>query len=147
MNIFKAMAVKDVAEGTRTIPVIDFGPAFRGEPGGLPAGAGQVGHGCRGAMMAACFKTMQALGERILPVLARSLELPKDFFAPFFANEAHVNLRFLHYPPQEVEDEEQFGQGPHTDNSFFTMLAREEVPGLAVRLPSGEWLGAPLDAD
>ena len=30
MNIFKAMAVKELEEATRAIPVIDFGPAFRG---------------------------------------------------------------------------------------------------------------------
>jgi isopenicillin N synthase-like dioxygenase len=80
----------------------------------------------------------------MLPVLARSLDMPADFFAPFFADEAHVNLRFLHYPPQETDDPEQFGQGPHTDNSFITFLAREDTPGLAVRLPSGEWLSPPL---
>jgi len=28
MNIFRAMAVKDVAEPTKAIPVIDFAPAF-----------------------------------------------------------------------------------------------------------------------
>src|SRR6266571_2764344 len=251
MNIFKAMAVRDLAEVTRTIPVIDVASAFRRERDGLERVAGEVrracetigffyvaGHGVdqgvidrafaasrelhaltleeklrlglnennigylpvnesmqrastvhkatrpnlnesffishdRGAahpdvvagtplrgrnqwpaghdgmraMMVAYFKTMEALGERILPVLARSLELPTDFFAPFFVNDAHINLRFLHYPPQEVDDDEQFGQGPHTDNSFFTMLAREEVPGLAVRLPSGEWLAPPVIAD
>jgi isopenicillin N synthase-like dioxygenase len=248
MNIFKAMAVKDVAEVTRTIPVIDVGPAFRGELGALDAVAAEVrracerigffylaGHGVsprvvqaafaasrefhalpledklpltlnennigylpvnqsmqrastvhkatrpnfnesffisheRGAdhpavvagvplrgrnqwprghdgmraMMVAYFKTMEALGERLLPVLARALDLPRDFFAPYFANEAHINLRFLHYPPQETDDDEQFGQGPHTDNSFITMLAREDVPGLAVRVPSGEWLAPPV---
>src|SRR5262249_20593651 len=42
MNILKSMAVKDVEEATRAIPVIDFGPAFRGEPGGLDAVARQV---------------------------------------------------------------------------------------------------------
>ncbi|HEV8585186.1 MAG TPA: 2-oxoglutarate and iron-dependent oxygenase domain-containing protein [Methylomirabilota bacterium] len=248
MNIFKTMAVKDVAEVTRTIPVIDFGPAFRGEPGGLDAVAARVrqacesigffylaGHGVsprivqeafeasrkfhalpmedklalklnennigylpvnqsmqrastvhkatrpnfnesffisheRGAdhpavvageplrgrnqwpaghdgmraMMVAYFKTLEAVGEKMLPVLARALELPPDWFAPFFTGEAHLNLRFLHYPPQESDDPEQFGQGPHTDNSFITMLAREEVPGLAVRLPNGEWLAPPV---
>jgi isopenicillin N synthase-like dioxygenase len=86
------------------------------------------------------FKTLEGVGERMLPVLARSLDMRTGHFAPFFDNEAHVNLRFLHYPPQDTEDDEQFGQGPHTDNSFITMLAREDVPGLAVRLPSGEWL-------
>src|SRR5262249_3895979 len=82
---------------------------------------------------------MVALGERTLPVLDRALDMPAGFFAPRFADGAHVNLRFLHYPPQEMDDPEQFGQGPHTDNSFITFLAREDTPGLAVRLPSGKW--------
>jgi len=96
------------------------------------------------AAMVRYFKTLEAVAERMLPALARSLDLPAGFFAPFFAGEAHINLRFLHYPPQETDDDEQFGQGPHTDNSFFTILAREEVPGLAVRLPDGRWLAPPV---
>jgi isopenicillin N synthase-like dioxygenase len=94
--------------------------------------------------MVAYFKALERVGEQILPVLGRALDLPEGYFAPFFANEAHINLRFLHYPPQETDDDEQFGQGPHTDNSFMTFLAREDTPGLAVRLPSGEWLAPPL---
>jgi isopenicillin N synthase-like dioxygenase len=248
MNIFKAMAVEDPERVARAIPLIDVGPAFRGEPGALDAVAARVrhaseevgffyvaGHGVPEALVGAAFaasrefhalpledklalklnqnnigylpvnqsiqrastvhkatrpnfnesffishergpdhpdvvagtplrgrnqwpaghermraamvryfETMQALGERMLPVLARSLDLPADFFAPFFAGEAHINLRFLHYPPQEIDDPEQFGQGPHTDNSFVTFLAREDTPGLAVRLPSGEWVAPPL---
>ncbi|HXD98480.1 MAG TPA: 2OG-Fe(II) oxygenase family protein, partial [Candidatus Acidoferrum sp.] len=96
------------------------------------------------AAMVRYFKTMEAFGERMLPLLARSLDMPAGFFRPFFADEAHINLRFLHYPPQKIDDPEQFGQGPHTDNSFITFLAREDTPGLAVRLPSGEWLAPPL---
>src|SRR5687768_340026 len=46
MNIFKAMAVRSVEEATRAIPVIDFGPAFRGEEGALDAAAAQVRHAC-----------------------------------------------------------------------------------------------------
>ena len=46
MNIFRAMAVKDLDEATCAIPVIDFAPAFRGEPGGLDAVAAQVRHAC-----------------------------------------------------------------------------------------------------
>ncbi len=251
MNILKSLAVKNVEEATRAIPVIDFAPAFRsGADGasGLDAVAAKVrhasetvgffymaGHGVpaevvdaafaasrefhalpmaekmrvplnennigylpvnqsiqkastvhkatrpnfnesffishdRGAdhpdvvagvplrgrnqwpdghpgmrrAMVAYFKTLEAVGERTLPVLARALGMPADHFAPFFADEAHVNLRFLHYPPQDVDDDEQFGQGPHTDNSFITILARTDVPGLAVRLPSGEWLAPPV---
>jgi isopenicillin N synthase-like dioxygenase len=103
-----------------------------------------AGHAPMRATMLTYFKTLERVGERMLPVLARALGMPADHFRPFFENEAHVNLRFLHYPPQESEDPEQFGQGPHTDNSFITILARMEVPGLAVRLPSGEWLAPPV---
>ena len=46
MNIFRAMAVPDVDEATRAIPVIDFASAFLGEPGGLDAVAAQVRHAC-----------------------------------------------------------------------------------------------------
>src|SRR6266446_4407038 len=44
MNLFKAMAVANPEAASQAIPVIDFGPAFRGEPGGLEAVARQVGH-------------------------------------------------------------------------------------------------------
>ena len=248
MNVFKTMAVKNLEEVTRAIPVIDVGPAFRGEPGGLDDVAAEVrraseqvgffyvaghgvpqpiidaafaasrelhampaaekqalrinennigylpvnesiqraskvhkatrpnynesffishdrghehpdvvaglplrgmnqwpdGHDAMRVAMVRYFTTMERVGERLLPILARALELPADWFAPFFQDEAHINLRVLHYPPQETDDDEQFGQGPHTDNSFITMLAREDVPGLAVGLPNGEWLAPPV---
>jgi len=41
----------------------------------------------------------------MLPVLARSLDMPAGYFAPYFENEPHINLRFLHYPPQETQDD------------------------------------------
>ena len=125
----------------------DRGPEHPDVVAGTPLrGANQwpAGHARMRATMVRYFKAMEALGERTLPLLARALQMPADFFGPFFAGEAHINLRFLHYPPQEIDDPEQFGQGPHTDNSFITFLAREDTPGLAVRLPSGEWLAPPL---
>jgi isopenicillin N synthase-like dioxygenase len=102
------------------------------------------GHDGMRAAMQRYFKSVEGAAERMLPVLARALDMPAGYFAPFFANEAHINLRFLHYPPQDTADDEQFGQAPHTDNSFITILAREKVPGLAVQLPSGEWLAPPV---
>jgi isopenicillin N synthase-like dioxygenase len=125
----------------------DRGPDHPDIVAGLPLrGRNQwpAGHAAMRAAMVRYFKTMEKLGERMLPVHARSLDMPAGWFAPFFENEAHVTLRFLHYPPQETDDPEQFGQGPHTDNSFITFLAREDTPGLAVRLPSGEWLAPPV---
>src|SRR5262249_8197593 len=32
---------------------------------------------------------------------------------------------------------------PHTDANFLTFLAQTDVPGLQVRMPSGEWLDVP----
>ena len=87
---------------------------------------------------------MEALCQRMLPAFAVALDLAPDHFAPFFANEAHITLRMLHYPPQDGVEDNLFGQAPHTDNSFMTALARTEVPGLAVRLPSGEWFPPPI---
>ena len=92
----------------------------------------------------AYFAALNAMCDRMLPAFAVTLGLPADYFAPYFANEAHANLRFLHYPPQDTGEDNSFGQAPHTDNSFMTALARTEVPGLAVRLPSGEWFAPPI---
>ncbi|HVB17703.1 MAG TPA: 2-oxoglutarate and iron-dependent oxygenase domain-containing protein [Stellaceae bacterium] len=96
------------------------------------------------APMVTYFKTLGAMCDRMLPAFAVALDMPADFFAPYFANEGHHNLRFLHYPPQDADEDNLFGQAPHTDNSFMTALARTEVPGLAVRLPSGEWFAPPI---
>ena len=99
--------------------------------------------GLRADMMA-YFDALGAMCDRMLRPFAVALGLSPDYFAPFFANEAHANLRFLHYPPQDTLEDNNFGQAPHTDNSFMTALARTEVPGLAVRLPSGEWFAPPI---
>ena len=99
--------------------------------------------------MVAYFSALGAMCDKMLPVFAVALGMPEDFFAPFFADEGHANLRFLHYPPQAAGEDNLFGQAPHTDNSFMTALARTDVPGLAVRLPpngpmGGEWFPPPV---
>jgi isopenicillin N synthase-like dioxygenase len=119
-------------------PDVVAGIPLRGRnqwPEGLP--------GLREDMMA-YFHALRGMCDRMLPGFAVALGMPSDYFAPFFANEAHINLRFLHYPPQEDLSENTFGTAPHTDNSFMTALARTDVPGLAVRLPSGEWFAPPV---
>jgi isopenicillin N synthase-like dioxygenase len=123
-------------------PDVVAGTPLRGRnqwpPEALPGVAGM-----RGAMVA-YFRALGAMCDRMLPVFAVALDMPRDFFAPFFAGEGHANLRFLHYPPQPADEDNLFGQAPHTDNSFMTALARSDVPGLAVRLPNGEWFPPPV---
>src|SRR4051794_2959028 len=85
---------------------------------------------------------MEALGLRLLPLYAVALDLPPDDFARAF-REPMYTLRMSHYPRQDVVEENEFGLAPHTDTSFMTMLAQNEIPGLAIRLPNGRWLDAP----
>ena len=94
--------------------------------------------------MMAYFQALRGMCERMLPAFATALDMPPDYFAPFFANEEHINLRFLHYPPQEDLSDNTFGTAPHTDNSFITALARTDIPGLAVRMPDGAWFAPPV---
>jgi isopenicillin N synthase-like dioxygenase len=82
--------------------------------------------------------SIEALGRKFLRLWAKSLDLPDDFFEPYF-KVPHVNLRLAHYPPQDEIDTGQYGINPHTDNCLMTFLAQANVPGLAVQMPSGHW--------
>jgi isopenicillin N synthase-like dioxygenase len=84
---------------------------------------------------------MDALSRRVLPVCAAALDLPPDYFDAAFA-ESQFSFRLSHYPPVQAKPN-QFGIAPHTDANFLTFLAQTEVPGLQVRMPSGDWLDVP----
>jgi isopenicillin N synthase-like dioxygenase len=81
---------------------------------------------------------IEKLGRQFLPLWAASLDLPLDYFEKFFAT-PHVTMNLLHYPPQKEVGNRQYGIAPHTDNALMTFLAQKDVPGLAVRMPSGHW--------
>jgi isopenicillin N synthase-like dioxygenase len=85
------------------------------------------------------------LGRRLMPACAVALDLPPDAFDAAFA-ESQFSFRLSHYPPVEAEPN-QFGIAPHTDANFLTFLAQTEVPGLQLRLPSGDWLDVPYVPD
>jgi isopenicillin N synthase-like dioxygenase len=85
--------------------------------------------------------TIDALARRLLPVCAVALDLPPDYFDAAFA-ESQFSFRLSHYPPVNAEPN-QFGIAPHTDANFLTFLAQTDIPGLQVRLPTGDWLDVP----
>ena len=85
---------------------------------------------------------MEALAKSMLPIYAVALDLPPTFFTKAF-EEPQYTLRLSHYPPSEAE-QNQFGLAPHTDSSFLTLLAQNEVEGLQVRPNSGKWINAPV---
>jgi isopenicillin N synthase-like dioxygenase len=84
---------------------------------------------------------MDDFARRFLPVVATALGLSPDWFDAAFTD-SQFTFRLSHYPPVEAEAN-QFGIAPHTDSNFMTFLAQTEVPGLQVRMPSGDWLDVP----
>ena len=116
-------------------PLLNSGRRFVGPnqwPGDLP--------GFRENVLAYT-DAMDALSARVLPVVATALDLPATAFDAAFA-ESQFTFRLTHYPPV-VAAPNQFGIAPHTDANFLTFLAQSDVPGLQVRMPSGDWLDVP----
>ncbi len=90
--------------------------------------------------------TMERLVLRLVPLYARALGLPAAWFdGPF--RDCQYKLRMTHYPHQDAAVDDDFGIAPHTDTSFLTLLAPNEVPGLSIRTQSGKWIDAPALPD
>jgi isopenicillin N synthase-like dioxygenase len=93
--------------------------------------------------MLAYFDAMQALGDRLLMLLARSLDLPATYFVPMFRRPNAV-MRLLHYPPHPEQARfNQLGAGAHTDWGGITLLLQDDAGGLEVQNADGEWIAAP----
>ncbi|WP_050930481.1 isopenicillin N synthase family dioxygenase [Aestuariivita boseongensis] len=53
-------------------------------------------------------------------------------------------LRLLHYPPQPPQaPNDLYGSAPHKDFGCLTLLAQDDVGGLQVQTPAGDWVDAP----
>jgi isopenicillin N synthase-like dioxygenase len=86
--------------------------------------------------------TMEQLVQKMVRLYARALDLPAEYFdTPF--EDLQFSLRMTHYPHQDGPVEDEFGLAPHTDTSFLTLLAPNDVPGLSIRTQSGKWIDAP----
>jgi len=52
-------------------------------------------------------------------------------------------LRLLHYPPQPPQaPDDLYGSAPHCDFGCLTFLAQDNVGGLQVMTPNGDWIDA-----
>jgi isopenicillin N synthase-like dioxygenase len=90
--------------------------------------------------------TLERLVQKLVRLYARALDLPAAYFDTAFTD-FQYKLRATHYPDQPVAADDEFGIAPHTDTSFLTLLAPNEVPGLAIRTQSGRWIEAPVLPD
>jgi len=89
---------------------------------------------------------LERLVQKLVRLYARALDLPATYFDGAF-QEPQYKLRMAHYPYQADPPEDEFGIAPHTDTSFLTLLAPNEVPGLSIRTRSGDWIAAPAIPD
>jgi isopenicillin N synthase-like dioxygenase len=88
------------------------------------------------------FSAVERLARRLIAGLALSLDLPWTYFEDAFAD-GMLAVRLLHYPPHpDANPQNAVGAGAHTDFGAMTVLAQDEIGGLEVRLPSGQWIAA-----
>ena len=92
------------------------------------------------------YRTLDALGSRVLSALALHIGLPEDWFADKtdFGNSI---LRPIHYPPITADDIPNVRAGAHGDINLITLLVGASAAGLEVLSKKGEWVPFTSDAD
>ncbi|NQZ33213.1 MAG: isopenicillin N synthase family oxygenase [Oceanospirillaceae bacterium] len=90
---------------------------------------------------------MLSLGKRLLPIFARALDMPADFFDQAFFDPL-FRLRMTHYPSADIATEkDEFGIAPHVDTSFCTLLIQDR-PGLSIYSEQRKtWIDVPMLED
>lgn len=85
------------------------------------------------------YRAFDALGARLLAAIARSVNLPANFFDDK-VDLGNSVLRIIHYPPMPPEPTPSVRAGAHEDINVITLLLGAEEPGLEVLSRKGEWL-------
>lgn len=110
------------------------------------------------AAVAHYYRAMERVAGVLMRSVARSLQLPADFFDPSFRHGLST-LRLIRYPPRTAAELASVtdpgiwvDQGcarcflvgaPHTDSGFVTLLAQDGVAGLQARSLEGDWIDVP----
>ncbi len=88
-------------------------------------------------------KAMSELANKLMQIaiLAAGAQ-PQDFMSAF--DDPTIWLRLLHYPPTSpLSPKDLYGSAPHTDFGCLTLLAQDDVGGLQVKTPKGDWVDVP----
>ena len=85
------------------------------------------------------YRSFDALGARLLSAIARSVDLPPNYFDDK-VDLGNSVLRIIHYPPLPPEPTASVRAGAHEDINVITLLLGAEEPGLEVLSRRGRWL-------
>ena len=101
----------------------------------------------------AYYRALSEVAEQLMRIMALALDLSADHFAPFI-DRPITSMRALHYPAAPSDGALPAGAhsaslraGAHSDYGTFTILRTDEVPGLEIVGPDGEWVGVEPDPD
>lgn len=81
------------------------------------------------------------VSREVLRALAAALGQDEGYFDAWFDAEAAVHVKIVHYPGRPAPEAGQ-GVGAHKDYGYLALLQQDEVGGLQVRGPGGDWIDA-----
>jgi isopenicillin N synthase-like dioxygenase len=87
----------------------------------------------------ALYTALDALGGRILGIIARSLGLDSEWFAPHVESGNSI-LRAIHYPPVGPQSTPAVRAAQHEDINLITLLIGSSEAGLEILARDGTWV-------
>jgi isopenicillin N synthase-like dioxygenase len=89
-----------------------------------------------------------ALASKIFTLFSIILELPEDYFSKqhLYEDKSEDHLRYMIYRPRSLEDDakvQDTWSRAHTDFGSLTLLWSQNVAGLQLKTPAGEWKYVP----
>lgn len=87
----------------------------------------------------ALYEHLDALGRRILGIIARSLDLPEDWFDEPVRRGNSI-LRAIHYPPMSGSAGGAVRAARHEDINLITLLIGSSQAGLEILSRNGGWI-------
>jgi isopenicillin N synthase-like dioxygenase len=88
-------------------------------------------------------QVIEHLAMQLLPIYARALGMPEDFFKAGFESPIY-RLRMTRYPPIAAHAADEFGIAPHVDSTFFTILLQDSEGLVIYNERRHCWIKAPV---
>jgi isopenicillin N synthase-like dioxygenase len=92
-------------------------------------------------------EAMSDLGYKLMELALEAIGATDQAFLKAFETPT-IWLRLLHYPPHPRQAaQDLYGSAPHKDFGCLTLLAQDDVGGLQVQTPTGNWVDVPPRQD